>query len=125
MQLQATEFALFILRLFAGITFIVHGWPKLRNWKETFFWMLKEKIPLPFLGTTALIIAEVFGGLFLILGIGVQAVSLLLMFVMLVAVGYQWRKHRAYLQFVELPLLMFVMCVVLLIAGGGMWQMAP
>lgn len=120
-----TEIALFLLRIMAGASFIAHGWPKLSNWKGTFKWLLEEKFPLPLISTTAICLAEVFGGALILLGIGVRYLSWLLAFIMLVATFYKLRKDRSYVGTAELPALLFVICIALAIAGDGAWQVLP
>ena len=124
-QIMNADIALFLLRIMAGISFLVHGWPKLANWKGTFEWLMKEKFPLPLISTLGVCLGEVFGGTLLILGIGVQYVAWLLAFIMLVATFYKYKKDKSYVGTAELPALLFVICIALAIAGGGAWQIAP
>jgi putative oxidoreductase len=123
--MNTTDIALLILRLAAGTTLLVHGWPKVRNWKGTFLWLLQEKFPLPFLATLGVCLTEVFGGVFLLLGIGVRVAALIGIFVMLTAATYEWRKHKTYAMRAEVPLLVAAMLLVLLVLGGGALSIAP
>ena len=80
------DYALFVLRLFVGIVFLVHGALKLFGGLEGFAGFLAELgVPLP--GITAPMVAaiEFFGGLGILLGSGTRISALLLTGVMVVA----------------------------------------
>jgi putative oxidoreductase len=117
-----TALALTLLRIIAGVSFIMHGWPKMVNWRDTFRWLMKEKFPLPVISTTLLILAEVVGGVLLILGIYTQYVATILALTMVVAVGWHLKQKDDWKK-TEAALLLFAICVALAIAGGGAWQL--
>ena len=118
------DIGLFILRVVAGLTFMYHGWPKFKNFKGTLDWLMKERFPLPFISTIGVCLGELFGGVFLVLGIGTLWVALLLAFIMAVAFFYDLKITKAYKGKPELPALLFVICLVLIIAGPGAWALA-
>ena len=76
--------ALFVLRLTAGVAFVLHGWPKIQN---PFGWMPPES-PIPgfFQGLAAL--AEFGGGIAWILGALTPIASLGLLITMSVAFSF-------------------------------------
>jgi putative oxidoreductase len=117
-----TAIALTLLRIFAGTSFIYHGWPKMANWKQTFQWLMKEKFPLPVLCTIILVVSEVIGGILLIIGIFTQYVAAVLALIMLVAVGYHLKKNEGW-KATELAFVLMGVCIALAIAGGGAWQL--
>lgn len=116
-----TDLALFLLRIIAGITFLYHGWPKLANFRGTVAWLGKEKFPVPFLAAAGVSIVETFGGVFLLLGILVQPVGILLALNMLVATIYDLRKGQGWKP-AEHAATLFVIALVLVLAGGGAWS---
>jgi putative oxidoreductase len=119
---MTTEIALTLLRVFAGTVFIYHGWPKLKNWKGTFQWLLKEKFPLPVLSTTVLSVGETLGGVLLILGIFVVPVAILLALLMAGAMLFHIIKKHGW-EAGEKAFLLLGICIALAVAGGGAWQL--
>ncbi|MGH7831952.1 MAG: DoxX family protein [Candidatus Binatia bacterium] len=80
------DYALFVLRLFVGIVFLVHGALKLFGGLESFTGFLAQAgVPLPGITATAVAAIEFFGGLALILGTGTRLAALLLSCIMIVA----------------------------------------
>jgi putative oxidoreductase len=121
---MTTEIALTLLRVFAGISFLYHGFPKVKNFKGTFQWLMKEKFPLPLLATIILSVGETLGGVFLILGIFVQPVAILLALIMTVAFFFHLKKGEGW-KGAEHAATLAVIAIVLAIAGGGAWQLLP
>jgi len=81
------DYALFVLRLFVGVVFLVHGAIKLFGGLEGFAgFMQQQGIPLAGIMAPTVAAIEFFGGLALILGTGTRIASLLLTGVMVVAI---------------------------------------
>jgi putative oxidoreductase len=72
------DYAPTILRVMAGITFLLHGWPKLGNPAGFIGFVGSLGFPLPALFGWLVILLEIAGGLLLIIGLAVRPVSLLL-----------------------------------------------
>lgn len=117
-----TDIALFILRVFTGISLLYHGIPKLKNFKGTMVWLKGEGFPLPLLSTIGVSFTETFGGLFLILGIFVPYVATLVAFTMLVATFFHFKKGQGW-KGAEPAATLFIIAVVLAIAGAGSWTL--
>lgn len=87
-----SDWGLVILRVAAGITFIVHGWPKLNpnspmKGPAGFGGFLKQMgVPLPMLFGWLVALLETFGAVLLILGLGTRILGLLFAVDMLVAI---------------------------------------
>lgn len=107
------------LRLVYGAIFLVHGWPKLKNLKVNAenFGMMGFK-PGAFWGTIVSI-AEVFGGLAVILGIGTQYAGLILAFNMLVATIWKIKNGQKLIGGFELDIALFAIGLILATLGGG------
>src|SRR3989338_6911501 len=72
------DFGLLLLKIVLGLIFLVHGWPKIKNLKETHanFEMMGFK-PGVFWGTIVAMV-EFFGGLLLIAGLFTQLGAILI-----------------------------------------------
>lgn len=116
-----TELAIFLLRLIAGVAFIYNGYPKARNYRSTFRWLLQEKFPLPFISTAVLAIGETLGGIFLLLGILTVPVAILLAGIMFGAVLFHLQKGEGW-KGAEKAAILMVVCIAIALAGGGAWQ---
>lgn len=80
------DYALFVLRLFVGIVFLVYGALKLFGGLEGFAGFLAQAgVPLPGITAAAVAATEFFGGLAILLGTGSRIAALLLSGVMVVA----------------------------------------
>jgi len=79
------DYSLFVLRIFVGIVFLVHGYLKLGNMGGFVGFLQQHGVPFP--GIMALLVAaiEFLGGLALILGTLTRLAALLLSGVMVVA----------------------------------------
>jgi putative oxidoreductase len=123
MNERNVNLGLLLLRIGIGSMFIFHGWPKLQGgpagWERLGHSM--EYVGISFLhifwGFMAMV-AEVFGGICLIAGIGVRVSSAFMLFTMLIAaianltMGY---GLEGIVEIIEVSSALFM----LLIAGGG------
>ena len=62
-----------LLRVVMGVTFVMHGYPKLKDPKATLKWT--ESLGVPPAATIMAIVLEFFGGIFLIVGLLVPTVA--------------------------------------------------
>ena len=87
-----SDLGLFILRLAAGIIFLVHGWPKLNpnspmKGPAGFGGFLKQMgVPLPIFFGWVVALLETLGAVLLILGLGTRILSVMFAIDMLVAI---------------------------------------
>lgn len=119
---MSADLGLALLRMFAGISFLYHGYPKVSNWKGTYKWLVSERFPLPVLSTTVLSVGETVGGLFLLLGLFVQHTAIGLAVLMSGAVLLQLRNRQGW-KGAEPAATLLIIALVLAIAGGGAWQL--
>ncbi len=70
-----TPYLALLLRLFLGISLILHGYPKVRGgWRQSGQWMASMGVPA---GTAVLVtIVEFFGGILLVIGLIVPVVGI-------------------------------------------------
>ena len=118
-----SDWALLLLRLVYGAIFLAHGWPKLKNLKTTAqnFEMMGFK-PGAFWGTIVAL-AETFGGLAVILGIGTQYAGLVLAFNMLVATLWKLKNGQKLIGGFELDLSLLAIGLILATLDGGSFSL--
>ena len=106
-----------------GIIFLVHGWSKIKNLRETGqnFEMMGFK-PGSLWGTGIAII-EFFGGLFLIAGLFTSITALILAFEMIVTTIWKIIRRQKLIGGYELDLALLVSLLVLATIGGGIYSL--
>jgi putative oxidoreductase len=85
---QSTDLGLLILRVALAIILLYHGVPKLMNFGGTAAGFQGMNVPAPSLSVAFAIIAEVVGGLLILLGIAVDIAGVLVMIDMLGAIVF-------------------------------------
>lgn len=68
-----TPYLALLLRVVVGVTFVMHGYPKMKNPQQTVHWT--KGLGVPAAATYAAIILEFFGGIALIVGLIVPIVA--------------------------------------------------
>jgi putative oxidoreductase len=118
-------YAVTILRVLVGITFFLHGLPKLSNLAGFTGFLTSLGVPLPGVAGPAIMALEVVGGLLLIAGLGTRWVSLLFAVEMLVTtllvksgVGFIAPQDAPGVG-AELDLLLLASSLILLAYGSG------
>lgn len=122
----AVHVSLLLVRVVVGIIFMSHGYPKLLDAKATtanakFFKSLR--IPAPRFFTYLVGFIEFFGGLAVFIGFWTPLWAFLLSMVMVVAIALTGAE-RGFKGGYELDLLLFVLGLMLFIAGGGMFSIS-
>jgi uncharacterized membrane protein YphA (DoxX/SURF4 family) len=126
MRATLEDWALFILRAGAGITFIVHGWPKLFPAGPLAFsrYLHAHHFPAPLFFAWVFALVEVFGGLALLAGVqpkwtgvalGVERVITAVRLKMVGGVGFVAARGTGW----ELDFLLLCMAVAVAILGAG------
>lgn len=122
------DVAILLIRLMLGVVFIYHGLPKLGVFGPTdqlvgFFSMIG--IPSPAIMLTVAGLAEVLGGVLLILGLFTNLASWVLAFTMLVAVvmAHGSKGFNIMNGGYEYALTLLVMCVALAHLGHGKYSL--
>ena len=115
------DLALLVLRVVLGIIMIYHGWPKLTNLGGTIEGFSGMGIPLPALAAIFATVAEVFGGLLILVGAFTDIAGLLFAIDMLGAITFVHAKNGFAVSDggVEWPLALFAMALAIALAGFG------
>lgn len=113
-----SDFGVLALRFILGIVMLYHGWPKLKNLKDTSnsFESMGFR-PGIFWGPIVAIV-EFFGGLALIFGIFVQLVAALLVIQFLVIIVWKTLKKKSFIE-KEVDFLILAASALLLVQGSG------
>ena len=118
-------YAVTLLRILVGITFFLHGLPKLSNLAGFTGFLTSLGVPLPGVAAPVIMALEVVGGLLLIAGLGTRWISLLFAAQMLVTtllvksgIGFIAPQGAPGVG-AELDLLLLASSLILLAYGSG------
>ena len=113
--------ALLILRVVLAIIMLYHGWPKLTNLGGTIEGFAGMGVPLPALAAVFATVAEVVGGVLLLLGVLTDVAGLLFALDMLGAIVVVHAKNGFSVSDggVEWPLALLAMALAIALAGPG------
>ena len=113
--------ALLILRVLLGIIMLYHGWPKLTNLGGIIEGFTGMGIPLPALSALFATVAEVGGGLLILIGALTDVAGLLFAIDMLGAIIFVHAKNgfSAGEGGIEFPLALLAMALTVALAGPG------
>jgi putative oxidoreductase len=116
--------ALLILRVVLGIIMLYHGWPKLTNLGGTIDGFTGMGIPLPALSALFATLAEVGGGLLMLLGALTDVAGLLFAIDMLGTITFVHAKNGFAVNEggVEWPLALLAMALAVALAGPGRYS---
>jgi putative oxidoreductase len=112
-----------VARVWMGANMIVHGYPKLKNIKETAK-ETKRTLGIPAKATYTAAVLEFFGGIFLIIGLIVPIVALFFAFFMIANVIMKRRKmNAAYIApgkaSYEIDITYLIISLILIVIGAG------
>lgn len=120
------DVALLVLRLALALVLLYHGLPKLMNFGQTSANFQGMHIPAPTLTAAFAVLAEVIGGILILLGIAVDIAGLLVVIDMLGAIalvhlpnGFDFTKGGW-----EHPFTILAMALALALAGPGRTSVA-
>jgi putative oxidoreductase len=110
-------------RVWMGANMIVHGYPKLKNIKETAK-ETKQTLGIPAKATYTAAVLEFFGGIFLIIGLIVPIVALFFAIFMITNVIMKKRKmNAAYISTskasYEIDITYLIISLILIVIGAG------
>jgi putative oxidoreductase len=115
------DLALLLLRLALGAILLYHGLPKIMNYGATVGGFQSMHVPAPTLSAIYAIVAEVIGGILILLGIAVDLAGILVAIEMLGAIalvhwgnGFDFTKGGW-----EHPFSVLVMALAVALAGPG------
>ena len=113
--------ALLILRVVLGIIMLYHGWPKVTNLGGTIEGFTGMGVPLPAVAAVFATVAEVGGGLLMLLGVLTDVAGLLFAIDMLGAITFVHAKNGFSVSEggVEWPLALVAMALAIALSGPG------
>lgn len=111
------------LRVVLGAIFIVHGWPKLKNFKGTAEWLNSVGFRPGFVFAALAVALEFFGGIGLIAGLFTQAVAFFAVLQFAIIIIWKLRQHQKFVGGWELDLIILGAAVALLIIGAGAYSL--
>jgi len=112
-----------IVRVWMGINMVIHGYPKIRTFKQT-AQQMNQALGIPIKVTYIASILEFFGGIFLIIGLIVPIVSMFFAIYMISIVLMKRKKMKAsYIDpngpSYEIDITYLIISIVLIILGAG------
>ncbi len=122
--LASTDLASLVLRLLIGGLFVLHGWPKIKNSKQTASWVASTGWAWATGFAYAFTLLEFFGGLALILGFLTPIVALLFVLQMIATTIFSRAKlGKKLMGGWETDLLFLAGALALVFVGGGAWSL--
>jgi len=113
---------LLLARVVLGVTFIKHGWPKVKNPFGMKDMLADLKFPIPAVFSALVSIVEFVGGIFVIAGFYMQTTCLLIAADMAMAASIKkFRAKKKWLDGYELELSLLFLALLLALFGGGDW----
>lgn len=117
------DVATLVLRLVIGVLFVLHGWPKIKNVKQTAAWVKSTGWAWASGFAYAFTLLEFFGGLALILGFLTQLVALLIVLQMIATTIFARAKlGKKLIGGWETDLLFLAGALALVFLGAGAWS---
>ena len=115
------DLALLILRVMLGIIMIYHGWPKVTNLGGTIEGMAGMGVPAPAVAAIFATVAEVVGGLLMLLGAFTDIAGLMFAIDILGAITFVHAKNGFSVAKggMEWPLLLVAAALAIALAGPG------
>lgn len=114
-----SDLGLLVLRLTLGIIMLYHGWPKLKNLKNTGNSFEAMGFKPGIFWAFVVAVVEFFGGLALIFGVFVQLVAAFLIIQFLVILVWKTLKHQSFAE-KEFDLLILAVSFLFLTQSGGL-----
>jgi putative oxidoreductase len=117
------DLALLVIRLILAGVVLSHGIPKLTNWSGMHGFFVSAGIPVPTVSLAFAALAEIGGGLLILLGLGVEIAALLLMADMIGAIVFVVKGSAFNLGTGGIELIVFSLALALLLAGPGRYSL--
>ena len=113
---------IFVARIVLGVTFLRHGWPKIKNPLGMKEWLASMKFPVPVFLSVVVALVEFFGGIAVLTGIYIQPASLLIAINMVVTTFVKKRHmKKGWVDGYELDLALLALALMLALYGPGDW----
>jgi putative oxidoreductase len=114
-----SDWGILLLRVVFGLVFIVHGWPKIRNWGETArnfeaMGFRPGRVLSPVVAAV-----EFFGGIALVAGLWTQFAAVLLLGQLLVILVWKFKNGEKFVGGWEFDLVLLAVAALFFVLGGG------
>ena len=115
---------LFVARVALGITFIKHGWPKIKKPLGMKDWLKSMNFPLPGFLSVVVAAVEFFGGILVLVGFYAETAALLIAINMgVAALVRKFKQKDKWLGGYELDLALMSLALMLALYGAGDWAL--
>ncbi|TSA44547.1 DoxX family protein [bacterium] len=111
------DWGIFVLRVVLGLILVVHGWPKIKDIKNTAGWMGQTFKP-GILWAAVVSLAEFIGGLLLILGLLTQLIALIVAVEFLIIL-FVMKRWKGFVGGYEFDFIILASALALLTLSGG------
>lgn len=118
--LLLSDWGLLLLRVAFGAIMIAHGFPKLKNLRETGSNFASMGFRPGMFWGTLIALLEPLGGIALVLGIVTVPIAALFVFEFLVIIVWKISKHMPFVGGWEFDFLLWAAAIILLLFGAGM-----
>ncbi|MCR4328711.1 MAG: DoxX family protein [Patescibacteria group bacterium] len=118
-----SDWGLLLLRVIAGIVFVVHGWPKFRKMHETAVSFESMGFKPGKLWGPAVAILEFFGGIALLVGFATELIAALLCVQFIIIIIWKVTKGQKFVSGWEYDLVLLGVVASLIVLGSGMFSL--
>ncbi len=120
-----TDLALLVLRLILAGILISHGYGKITGWDGARGFFQSLSIPAPTLALIFAVVAEVGGGILILIGLWVEIAAVLVMINMIGAMAFAVKGESFNLGQGGMELTIFAIALALFLAGSGRYGLGP
>lgn len=118
------DLALLVVRLILGAVLLSHGIPKITNWAGMHGFFTSAGVPVPTVSLAFALVAEVGGGILILLGLWIEIAVVLVMVDMVGAIATVVKGAAFDLGKGGIELVIFSLALALLLAGAGRYSVA-
>ena len=115
------DIALLILRIGVGISFIIHGYPKILGGESTWIWLgtAAGLTVIPIFWGLCAALSECVGGFLILIGLKTRIAAFFSSLTMLGAIYYHLSNNESALH----PFELFSVCICIALIGGGKYSL--
>jgi putative oxidoreductase len=118
------DLALLVVRLILGAVLLSHGIPKITGWEGMHGFFASAGVALPTVSLAFALLAEVGGGILILLGLWIEVAAVLVMVDMVGAIFFVVKGSAFDLGKGGIELIIFSLALALLLAGAGRYSVA-
>ncbi len=114
----------FLLRMVAGAYFVIFGYKGMTNeWWERFEFFKNNKLPHPSIFATGTAVADMLGGVMLMMGLWTQIVAMALFIVCVTAILIKYSGEKFPKPDISIYILLSIILISVFITGSGYYGM--